>query len=262
MHRMFRRIAVVALALAAAEESHAARQNGFSVSVVVAGSVRCEYAARGNSYVEAGRGEAYAVKLTNPYPYRVAAALSVDGLNSIDGRHTDPAEAQKWLIEPYGSVTISGWQVSGSAARSFFFTDEKRSYGAARGETRNLGIIEAVFFREVPRVARRAEQAPARDDVAGGVAGGMLAAPAPQAIESKADASTSGDFAATGMGDRQDHPVIDVALDLEPAPAARIRLRYEFREQLVALGVLPGTGDPLDRRERARGFAAYCPEVR
>jgi len=255
MNRTIRRLSFTALVLAAAGQARAATQEGFSVSVLVDGVARCEYAARGNSYVEAARGAPYAVRLSNPYPYRVAAALSIDGLNSIDARHTEPFEAQKWLIEPYGSVTISGWQVSGASARAFFFTDEKQSYGAFRGDTRNLGVIEAVFFREVSRVSRRAAESPAADGIAGG-----MAAPAPL-LESKS-AAPSEDYAATGMGERQDHPVIDVALDLEPAPVARVRLRYEFRPQLVALGVLPRAAEPLDRRERARGFSSYCPESR
>ena len=41
-----------------------------------------------------------------------------------------------------------------------------------------------------------------------------------------------------------------------------VRLRYEFRPQLVKLGLLPEWRHPtpLDRRERARGFDGYCPE--
>ena len=44
---------------------------------------------------------------------------------------------------------ISGWQVNDRTARSFYFTGERgTSYGAALGQTDNLGVIEAVFFRE------------------------------------------------------------------------------------------------------------------
>jgi hypothetical protein len=55
--------------------------------------------------------------------------------------------------------------------------------------------------------------------------------------------------------------VESVDIDLEDHPVASIRLRYEFRQQLVRLGVLPQYADPIDRRERARGFESYCPEV-
>jgi hypothetical protein len=58
------------------------------------------------------------------------------------------------------------------------------------------------------------------------------------------------------MGRRTDHAVTSVRLDLEEAPAHTVNIRYEFRPQLVKLGIVPEvmSGDRLDRRERARGF--------
>jgi hypothetical protein len=62
------------------------------------------------------------------------------------------------------------------------------------------------------------------------------------------------------MGGRTQHDVVTVDIDLDPRPIASARLRYEFRPQLVKLGVLPTDRSPLDRREKARGFERYCPE--
>ncbi len=62
------------------------------------------------------------------------------------------------------------------------------------------------------------------------------------------------------MGDRTRHDVTRVDVDLERTPAARERIRYEFRPQLVKLGILPTEDDRLARRETARGFDGYCPE--
>ena len=58
------------------------------------------------------------------------------------------------------------------------------------------------------------------------------------------------------MGRRTDHAVTQVWLDLEDTPAQTVNIRYEFRPQLVRLGILPAgrAADPLDRRERGRGF--------
>jgi hypothetical protein len=39
-----------------------------------------------------------------------------------------------------------------------------------------------------------------------------------------------------------------------------VRIRYEFRPQLVALGVIRETREPIARREAARGFSDFCPE--
>lgn len=252
------RLGIVALlALSCAAEAHAAARDGFSLSVLLDGSDRREYPARGGVYIEAVKGAPYAIRLSNPSPYRVAVALSVDGLNTIDARHTDPWEARKWVVEPYGSTVIEGWQVNGSAARSFYFTGEKRSYGAELGRTLDLGVIEAVFFRErTPFPVPMSAPAPGRSDGAPGGLRRDAAAPA----QEKAGA-LSDDYAATGMGTRRDHAVFEVAMSLETAPAARLRIRYEFRPQLVALGIL-GREDGLRRREGASGFSEFCPEPR
>jgi hypothetical protein len=72
------------------------------------------------------------------------------------------------------------------------------------------------------------------------------------------------EYAATGIGARVDHEVQSVYLDLENRPFSTINFRYEFRQVLVRLGVVPPliTQDPLTRRERAKGFReqTFCPE--
>jgi hypothetical protein len=68
-------------------------------------------------------------------------------------------------------------------------------------------------------------------------------------------------YAATGIGERTGFPVTRVDFEEDPNPAARIALRYEFRRELVALGVLPRPDDALAARERARGFEPrYAPD--
>ncbi len=235
---------------------------GPAMDILVKGSQLPTYAARGTAYVEALKGREYEIRLRNPYPVRVAVALSVDGLNTIDARHTTAAEARKWVIEPYGTITISGWQTSMTHARRFEFTTEERSYGAWLGKTNDLGVISAVFFRErAPMRVVPVEQDRAPRSEAPAPAGRSDAKAVP-AGEAGAQSAAADEYAATGIGRRTDHAVRQVRLDLEPTPAASISLRYEFREQLVRLGVLPRSRDrdPLDRRERARGFDAFCPE--
>ena len=217
--------------------------NGFGLTVLLDDSPRPEYWHNGTLYVEAIRGASYALRLTNPTPYRVAVALSVDGLNTIDAHHTTAREAAKWVLGPYESTVISGWQVDSDNARNFFFTGERSSYGARLGQTDNLGVIEAVFYRE--RRPRMTEVTPRPE-----------AAPQAQAERKNA---TSDEYAATGMGERERHEIEMVDIDLESQPAASIRIRYEFTPQLVKMGILPAVS-PMERREHARGFAAFCPE--
>ncbi|MEW6338145.1 MAG: hypothetical protein ACOY3Y_18685 [Acidobacteriota bacterium] len=247
---------LAALALSAAllpaGHTEAAWDRGCGLSVEVDGVARPEYHGRGQVYVEAVRGKEYVLRVTNPFGVRVAVALAVDGLSTIDAGRSDAWTASKWVLGPYESIEIAGWQVSGSEARKFYFTGERGSYGAWLGRTEDLGVIEAVFFREKEREVWRSGR--------GGMAQDSAAAPQARSEASKGAPEPADDYAATGIGDRTHHPVERVALDLERTPAAKVRIRYEFRPQLIKLGLLP-RHTSLDRRERARGFeGAWCPE--
>jgi hypothetical protein len=241
------------------------RQPVADVDVLVNGAPQVRYVHDGRWYVEARNGREYAIRLRNPYGVRVAVALSVDGLNTIDARETTAAEARKWVLGPYETVTISGWQTNQNEARHFEFTTEARSYGQALGKTANLGVISAVFFKERAPViiAGRADRS--NDNAVGQAPAPRSSAAAESAAGPSAGAnSKAGDeYAATGMGRRTGHAVAEVWLDLEDTPVQTVNIRYEFRPQLVRLGILPPapTADPLQRREHARGFApGFCPE--
>ncbi|HEX7677327.1 MAG TPA: hypothetical protein VF713_04340 [Thermoanaerobaculia bacterium] len=253
-HRMILTLLFFALC---SSQSFAAGTSGFAVNVLVDDAPRAEYFHRGTVYIEAVRGASYSLRITNPTPYRVAVALSVDGLNTIDAKHTDARNASKWVLEPYGSTVISGWQVSNRAARSFFFTGERHSYGASLGQTENLGVIEAVYFRE-----RRHDVEMYQPSFSEGRSGAANSAPGGSpAPSAKAQRSApTDDYAATGMGQKERHEIEMIDIDLDPTPVASVRIRYEFHPQLVKLGILPQYISPLERRERASGFGSYCPE--
>lgn len=267
-------LTVVALApRSAASERRPVAPSAPSVEILVDSAAVPAYTYKGRWYVEALRGREYEIRLQNPYPVRVAVALSVDGLNSIDARHTTATDARKWVIDPYDSITIRGWQTSQVQARHFEFTTEAASYGQALGRTANLGVISAVFFRErgpAPSLetvepTMRRPLAPLPD----------ASAPAPPAEESRGGASNRAeerafdgarrqrdDYAATGMGRSTEHAVLAIHLDLEDAPVRTVDIRYEFRPQLVRLGILPRERavDHMRQRDRARGFEpAFSP---
>jgi hypothetical protein len=249
------------LATAAALEAHDGAP--FSISVLVDGAPVPEYASRGRIYIEALNGKDFTIRLVNPTSGRVAVALSVDGRNVVDAKRTTELEATKWVLGPGQTIDVPGWEVSGETARKFFFTETSGSYAKWLGDTANVGTIEAVFFREKvrqPGVAlmdakpstERSAQAPAAGS------SGPVAAP-PQALREKA--RTADENAATGIGDRTRFPVQWVAFEEDPTPAARVALRYEFRSQLVRLGVLPREPDVLYAREHASGFErGYAPD--
>lgn len=248
---------------------------GFGLEVLVGGSPLEVLYGRGRRYVEAREGAEYTVLVRNPLPVRVAVALSVDGLNSIDARRTSAWDASKWVIEPYGTIRISGWQMSSTRARRFYFTTERDSYAARLGRASDLGVITAVFFREsTPRThtavppphyePRPSERSGERDEnevrsqsearKSRGSAGAATAQP-------RADDG----YAATGIGRSVGHDVTWIDMRLERSPAAELTVRYEYHDALVRLGLLPRPwrdDNALRRREGSRGFEEprYSPE--
>lgn len=271
----------------------AAESRGFEVSVLVDGYRVSEYPWQGRTYVEALRGRPFTLRVSNPTAERVAVAISVDGRNVVDAKRTGERSATKWVLDPWQTLDIPGWQVSGDTARRFFFTDTARSYAKWLGDTSNVGTIEAVFFRGRRRAPPIALESPRDKDWEGraGAEGGTpqnapatrdeaarersqtspeptsdarkAQRPAPPAAGSiRPDRLEESDgYAATGIGERTSNPVQWVRFEEDPTPAARIALRYEFRRELVRLGVLSRGGDDLSSREHATGFSReYAPD--
>ena len=235
-------------------------QGGFDLEVLVDGRPLAEYFARGRTYVEALKGAEFELRVRNPTPNRVAVALSVDGLNTIDARHTSAWNSSKWVIDPYQTISIGGWQMSTERARRFYFTDERDSYGAKLGQTTNLGVITAVVFRERQPVSINPPMPIYRDreksqdessnqpsDTRAGESGRKAGI-----------ARTDDDYAATGIGRSVRNDVRWIDMELEAHPLAELSVRYEYYSALLKLGVLPRPNYepyPLRRREDSRGFS-------
>ena len=260
-----------------APEPPVAHSGGFEVEVLVNGRPLEEYAARGRTYVEALEGAEYELRVHNPYGYRVAVALSVDGMNTIDASRTSAWDASKWVIGPYQTITIRGWQMSSSRARHFYFTTERDSYGAKLGRTANLGVISAVFFRErervviVPRPPRPRHPYPYEDDgrdreESKSRSGDAPAASGRAGTTAEAYPRPDDESAATGIGRNVQHDVSWVNMDLVSRAAGEVTIRYEYRDALVRLGIFPRRyprEDALRRRERSTGFedrGGFSPE--
>lgn len=200
----------------------------FQVSVLVDGRALMGRYERGRTYISAPYGEEYEIRLRNTSGDRVAVALFVDGLNTIDASRTSAWNASKWLIEPNQTITIKGWQMSSEHARRFYFTNERDSYAARLGQTGNLGVISAVFFRE--RRPRIVVPMPSDTDISREDRQSSNKAPAASGSASaKSRPLRSRDEAATGIGRSVRNDVRYVDLDLESRPAAEVTIRYEFR---------------------------------
>lgn len=221
----------------------------FDLEVLVNGRPLTEYYARGRTYIEALQGAEYELRVRNGSADRVAVALSVDGLNTIDARHTSAWNASKWVIEPYQTITISGWQMSSERARRFYFTNERDSYGAKLGQTANLGVISAVFFRERSRPVPITPPYPITRDKS-------ESSPESSArVQNSPRPGVDDDYAATGIGRNVRNDVRWVDMDLESRAAGEVTIRYEYYSALLKLGVVPRERYTLQRREDSRGFS-------
>ena len=229
----------------------AQRQNyGFRVEIVSdSDGVKPENLRNGRPFVTAAKGERYSVRLYNPLPVRVAVNLTVDGLNSISGKPSGISDGQKWMIEPYGSVTIPGWQVSDGDARRFFFTNKPKSYAKWMGDrtgldlSANCGVIGAAYFWNQAELDGYYDQHPlyrttwrydaypesrAKDRASAGAANVPACAPAPEAQAKK---SMDEEKAGTGMGERESHPTYEVAFHYDTgmySPSQAVVIYYDF----------------------------------
>lgn len=290
--------AVGLLSASAPTSADASSRGGVSMEVLVDGRPLRELRADGRTYVEARKGRNYTIRLRNDTSGRVAVALAVDGLNSIDAKHTAARDASKWVLAPHETAEIKGWQVDDGHARKFVFTSEDKSYGTWIGDSRNLGIISAVFFAEKersvccvePHYDRYGGGARGRgygglDEDASGVAEREEAPRQHNRAEAKssrksapaADAASSGsaghgaiapapprkkkeEHAATGMGSRTRHEVQWTSFDLDPSPLATFDLRYAYRDELLALGIDPDWTPVTRDIQRRERAVGFAPD--
>lgn len=198
--------------------------SNFKVDVLVDGRRLTEYNERGRTFIEAERGAEYEIRLRNPSADRVAVALSVDGLNTIDAEQTSAVNASKWVIEPYQTITITGWQMSSERARKFYFTSERDSYAAKLGRKADFGVISAVFFRE-----RRRQPIPITKGNAPPSSSPSSSSSSGAELESRAQADgVQANRAATGIGRSVRNDVREIDMELDSRPVAEVTMRYQY----------------------------------
>jgi hypothetical protein len=199
---------------------------GFDVQVLVGGRPLPQETVGGERRVEAPAGAEYELRLINPLPERVAVAVSVDGLNVIDARHTTAWDASKWVIHPHGTQALSGWQVGPERARRSYFTTERDAYATRIGRPADFGVISAVFYRErrpIAEILPRRLAVPERGDPLGAAAGAPAAEAAARSVPSNdggwarrrlAPAWRYNARAATGVGSSVRSEVQEVDMEL------------------------------------------------
>jgi hypothetical protein len=201
-----------------------------------------EFSQTGQARLQVRPEEEYSIIISNPLPVRVGVAVSIDGLNSIDGKRSSPRNARKWILEPNSSMTIDGWQTNSSTLRKFVFTKQDAAYAQwkeskeGKPYTKNLGVIGVAWFWNSDELERAlhppqpfADEAYNKAEIASGNDKRRMKAPA--AMPSAAAAE---DRAGTGMGRQQSNHVTEV--EFHPTAGMYsvrdvLKIFYEFAKE-------------------------------
>ncbi len=209
-------------------------------------------------------GQEYSIIVRNPMPVRVAAALTVDGLNTVDGRHTKPAQGRKWIIEPFQAITIGGWQTGSDGSRKFIFTRPEKSYAQWKQNreqhsyTKNMGVIGVAYFwnsRELSRALHPPQPFAEREFKK------KSQAPGQKESEQRSSAlkrnKSYDEQAGTGMGREVYHPVEKVDFEFDTGMYTNhdvLKIFYRFERNAI-------TPQPfIDKRKRL-GQEEFAPEM-
>jgi hypothetical protein len=201
------------------------------------------HAMDGRHYIVGTPGHEYAVRIRNCTGRRLLVVTSVDGVNVISGETAAPSQSG-YVLEPWGSVEISGWRKSFDRVAAFYFTDLGDSYAARTGRPDDVGVIGVAVFEEAaPPLAWRQRRDPAAE------------APAPSASPPTHERDARGESASraepsldaeplgklgTGHGRSEESHATAVRFErASETPAEIVVLQYDRRENLAAMGVLP-----------------------
>jgi hypothetical protein len=235
------------------------------------------FAKNGRNYIVGTPGHEYAVRIRNCTNGRISVVTSVDGVNVISGDTAAPSQTA-YVLDPWGSVEITGWRKSLDRTAAFYFTDLGDSYAARTGRPLNVGVIGVAVFQEkqqpiVWRGFDRRLGAAEMDAERNQPGSGAVPMPMPERQEGGADtlsrsmpaappaarpdvvageprerdSKDSAQFAqkslgklGTGHGRSEESRVTTVAFERATEyPAETVAVQYDRRENLIAMGVLP-----------------------
>jgi len=188
-------------------------------------------------YVEAIKGQRYAVQVTNRSNSRIGIVIAVDGRNIIDGARSDlKKREQMYILAPHETNTFEGWRTGIDRTNRFYFTEQPDSYAEkVFSDASAMGTIALAVYREkLPEPVRMREKPSQKDQAAAGTA-----APAP--IESRPSRTfeKKNEEAGTGFGETAYSPVRCVKFDPEPTASEKIVMKYEWHSELCRKGIIP-----------------------
>ncbi|MCV0437152.1 MAG: hypothetical protein K5880_00865 [Hydrogenophaga sp.] len=223
---------------------------------------------RGEHWVAGRPGARYAVSVRNSTGARVLGVVSVDGVNVISGE-TAAWQQTGYVLAPWQQHAITGWRKSDAEVAAFHFTTSGASYAGRTGRPAHVGVIGVAVFREKPLPppppavlpwpsSPSDEAAPhSRSDAS---ASGAADTTSEAQAEGEAPRERAESLAArrlapaaplpaprlgTGHGAREHAPVTHTTFERRrERPDEIIRIRYDSRENLIAMGIIPTQAVP------------------
>ena len=213
------------------------------------------------AYLEAEHGRNYGIRVRNNTGARIGLVIAVDGRNIISGKKSHLRSSEPmYVLGSYQSAVYDGWRTSDTQVHRFYFTDVQDSYADAWGDRSAMGVIAVAAFREKPTPVYR----PAHPYREGGKAG----EPAPSQAPSRKSMDSAAESAAvpgTGFGEGQHSQVVRVHFRPQRHAFVKQFLKYEWRETLVRMGIIPRAAPPnrfwpdhLGQTD-PRGYSPYPP---
>ena len=215
-----------------------------SLEVQVNGQYRPTQLHNGQHYLEANEGEAYSLILRNPTYERKLVILTVDGLNTLNGK-VGSFDGPGWIVPPRGFVRVDGWKVDSSTGAAFRFGTQESSYSVQIGKGAvNLGVIGAAVFDEQPKTVVYRHWA-SNDD--GSTAKSYPPGPttwSSSVVRGASSAARNSDVTKTsgGLGTQFGQSVSMPTKTVEftrasEVPSALLTIRYATRAELTAWGI-------------------------
>jgi len=240
---------------------------------------------KGEYWVAGTPGAKYSISVGNQSGGRVLAVMSVDGVNVLNGQ-TASFDQSGYVFNAGQRYDINGWRKSNYEVAAFEFVASPASYAERTGRPANVGVIGVALFREryvqppisiAPPPVRypfggrdaseeRLKAGVAETENAAGSLGRAAASAQPAPPAPAAPAAPAAEYAkraeaqdrradtmreklGTGHGERESSYVSNTQFErAQSTPNETISIRYDSRENLVAMGVIPsrhpGRGQP------------------
>jgi hypothetical protein len=176
------------------------------------------------SYLEAKKGERYAVVIRNKTPERIGVVVAVDGRNIISGKLSDlKGTEDMYIVSAYDQGRYDGWRTDKDTVHRFYFTEPGDAYSVRTfNDTSAMGVIAVAVYRDKnrprPEGLLKREIAPA--------------APSAGSADRSRSGTVQNEAAGTGFGEGQFSPTVRVVFEPERTPVQKTLVKYEWRETL------------------------------